>query len=81
MGSMVWIGIGIVAGLALTVAAFLASRDRDPITGEQLFQLGVIFSGAGVALFTTIGVSGAALFVLGLVYMGIGLTRRDSRRL
>ena len=76
MWPVVWIGVGAVTGVALVVVALRVSRDRDPITGEQLFQLGVVFAGAGVALLSTIGVAGSALFLLGLAYMGIGATRR-----
>jgi hypothetical protein len=77
MWPALWIGLGIVAGLALTIAAFRVSRDRDPITGEQLFQLGIIFVGTGVALMTTIGAPGLAMLALGVIYMGIGATRRN----
>lgn len=81
MWPAVWVGVGVLVGLALTFAAFRASRHRDPITGEQIFQLGVIFCGTGVALATTIGPTGFAVLGLGIVYMGIGATRRDSSRL
>ena len=81
MWPAVWIGIGVLAGLGLTAAVFRASRHRDPITGEQIFQLGVIFTGTGVALATTIGGTGIAILALGIIYMAIGATRRDSSRL
>ena len=75
-----WVAIGIgvlvVAALALTVAAIRASRDRDPITAEQIFQLGVIFTGTGIALATTIGPSGLGILGLGVVYMVLGAVRR-----
>lgn len=76
MWPAVWIGVGTLVGVGLTVAAFRVSRDRDPITGEQLFQLGFVFAGTGVALATTVGVAGLGLLALGVIYMGVGATRR-----
>lgn len=76
MWVMIGIGVLVVAAVALTVAAYRASSDRDPITAEQIFQLGVIFTGTGVALSTTIGPSGLGVLGLGVVYMVLGAVRR-----
>ena len=79
-----WIVIGIAVGL-VTVAIVLAvatrrgmSTGREMMTGEQMFVFGVIYTGAGVALVTSIGPAMIGVLALGIVFMGIGARRRHE---
>ncbi len=87
---MPWVVVGLVIGLVAVgvgIAAVLVVRRRDPdlaesrMTGDQLFMLGVIFTGTGVALAVSIGPHMLGILALGIIYMGMGATmkRRDAK--
>lgn len=84
---MVWMGItvGIATLLLLAVVSlrrrrvFRVGRSVDQgetvDQGDTLFMTGVVFTGAGVAVATTLGTFGYAVMVVGLVLMAIGADR------
>ncbi len=81
-----WVTIGLVVGLvtAATLTALLVRRRRAhpdqvlDMSADELLTLGVVFAGAGVALFATIGVAGIGLLAVGLVFMGMGIQRKRA---
>ena len=83
-----WVVLGIIVGLialvALAVTMWLSSRGeerrRTQMSGDELFTLGVVFTGAGVALFVSIGPAMLGMLALGIVFMLIGAQRKRSER-
>ncbi|MDJ0792023.1 MAG: hypothetical protein QNJ71_09005 [Acidimicrobiia bacterium] len=83
-----WIVIGLIVGVIAVVALILvvwrASRrdeaEATAMTGDELFTLGVVFTGAGVALFVSIGPAMLGMFALGIVFMVVGAKKRRSER-
>lgn len=84
-----WVMIGIlVALLAVGIAAgvVLTIRRRSPeqpvaaeLTPEQWTALGVVFFGAGVAMWLTLGPAMIGMTAMGLIFMGVGIrANRDS---
>lgn len=81
-----WVTIGIVVGLVTAgiLTALLVRRRRAhpdqvlDMSADELLTLGVVFAGAGVALFATIGVAGIGLLAVGLVFMGMGIQRKRA---
>lgn len=77
---MPWVVVALVIGLvavAVGLTAVFVARRRAPgsapeMTGDQLFTLGIIFTGTGVALATTIGPEMIGIMALGIVYMVMG---------
>ena len=60
------------------VRSAMRDPDRAPVDGDQLFMLGVIFLGAGVALFVSVGPAMLGMPVLGAIFMAVGAQRRRS---
>jgi Ca2+/Na+ antiporter len=85
---MPWVVVALVIGLvavAVGLTALFVARRRDPgsvqeMRGDQLFTLGVIFTGTGVALTVTIGPAMIGIMALGIVYlvMGTWMRRREG---
>jgi uncharacterized membrane protein YadS len=81
-----WVTIGIVVGLVTAgiLTGLLVRRRRAhpdqvlDMSADELLTLGVVFAGAGVALFATIGVAGIGLLAVGLVFMGMGIQRKRA---
>jgi hypothetical protein len=79
-----WILVAVViviaaAAMAIAMRAFVgrdASDSSSTMTGEQWFTLGIVLTGAGVALTTTVGPTMLAMVALGLIYMGIGASKK-----
>ncbi len=76
---MPWIVIGLAIGLvavgvAVAVALVAGRRgtDRPEMSGDQLFTLGVVFTGTGLALALTINLGMLGMMALGIVYMAMG---------
>lgn len=72
------IGVGFVA---IVIVAVLATRDRKArprpeISGDDLFALGVVFVGAGVAMSVTLGPIMVWMIALGVIYMGMGTQKK-----
>lgn len=73
------IGVGFVT---VVIAAVLVTRDfsapqpRSEISGDDLFSLGVVFAGAGVAMAVTLGPIMIWMIALGIIYMAMGTRRR-----
>ncbi|MGI9643525.1 MAG: hypothetical protein ACR2N9_12195 [Acidimicrobiia bacterium] len=72
------IGVGFVA---IVIVAVLATRDRkarpnSDISGDDLFALGVVFVGAGVAMSVTLGPIMVWMIALGVIYMGMGTQKK-----
>jgi hypothetical protein len=84
----VWVVAGLsIALIAAGVAVVVVIRRRlsgdSPSTpaasADQWFALGVIFTGAGVALTATLGPFMIWMIALGVVYLGMGARmRRDG---
>ena len=83
-----WIVVGLIVGLIAVVALMLvvwreSRRDEaeaTEMTGDELFTLGVVFTGAGVSLFVSVGPAMLGMFALGIVFMVLGARRRRSER-
>lgn len=81
-----WIVLGLIVGLIAVVSLgaviWRASRREHPartdMTGEELFTLGVVFTGAGVALSISIGPAMIGMLALGLVFMVLGARKRRN---
>ena len=79
-----WIMLGLIVGLiavaSLAVIIWLASRREHPsraeMTGEELFTLGVVFTGAGVALSVSVGPAMVGMLAVGIVFMVLGARKR-----
>lgn len=77
-----WIVIGVAIGLVgVVVVVLVAARrsmsvERQVVTGDQLFWLGVIYTATGVTLVSTIGPGMIGILALGIVFMGMGANRR-----
>lgn len=72
------ISVLVLLGLVLLVAA--RRRGEGPIDDpDPLFVTGIALSGAGAALFATIGVTGAAILTVGVVLMAVGIMRTRNR--
>ena len=76
---MRWVLVALVLGLiAAGVALFavIVARRRHPettpMTGDQLIALGVIFTGAGVALTISAGPYMLGMLALGIIYLAMG---------
>jgi hypothetical protein len=92
--TLVWvfISVGAIAGIALTVALIVANRSRSGAVGSPSGQsdevmspdvwisLGTVFTGAGVALWLTIGPAMLGMFVLGMVYLVIGIRKQREAK-
>lgn len=82
---MIWLGLAVglvtIGLLTLTVAV----RHRSTTEGhtvddaDPLFVTGIVISGAGVALATTLGGFMYAMVIVGLIVMAVG-ARRTRRR-
>jgi hypothetical protein len=88
-----WVVIGLALGLAIVGAllvAVLITRHKykatpqraSEISGDQMLSLGVIFTGAGVALTASLGPPMIVMIALGIIYMVMGsrMKRRESGR-
>lgn len=87
---MVWIGIGIGAGVVATVALLvLAARrkayrlespdDQQIDDVDPLFATGIALAGVGVALALTIGPFMYLMFIVGMILMAFGAYRTRNR--
>ena len=78
------IGIGLIAGLVAIVVVIAFSR-RDPkrpqaeLAGDEMFNLGIVFTGAGVALWVSVGPSMIGIFALGLIFMVMGARKKREQ--
>lgn len=78
-----WVAIALIVGLVAiggVVLAVLIGRRREAeggnvgteMTGDQWMSLGVIFTGAGVALTITLGPFMIWMIGIGVIYLGMG---------
>jgi len=73
--------IGVVF-VVVVIGAVVMTRDRSApqtrseLSGDDLFSLGVVFAGAGVAMSLTLGPFMIWMFALGIIYMAMGTRRR-----
>lgn len=74
------LGVGFVV---IVIVAVLATRERSAapaptseVSGDDLFALGVVFSGAGVAMAVTLGPFMVWMVALGVVYMAMGTAKK-----
>lgn len=83
-----WIAFGV--GLTLVVVLIVLvvvigvrrrQPDRSPkeMSGDEMFNLGVVFTGAGVALFVSVGPSMIGLLALGLIFMATGARKKREQ--
>jgi hypothetical protein len=87
--AMPWVVIGLLVGLVAVgagIGAVLVARRRGPnehpeMTGDQLFTLGVIFTGTGIALGVAVNPGMLGIMMLGIIYMAMGaqMKRREDR--
>lgn len=85
---MPWVLLGLVLGLiavAVGLGTVFVVRRRDPalreaMSGDQMFTLGVIFTGTGIALSVSIGPHMLGIMALGIIYMGIGAAMKRRER-
>ena len=72
----------VVIGILLAVVGIRALREeeRKPTEPDEMFTLGVVFLGAGIALFVTIGPAMLGLPVLGGIFMAVGARRMRENR-
>ena len=83
-----WIVIGLIVGLiaAVVVGLLMVTMRRDPgepkqeMTGDEMFTLGVVFTGAGVALFVSVGPAMLGMFVLGIIFMVMGARKKRDEQ-
>lgn len=90
--TLVWIliSLGVVVGITLIVALVVANRSPssagggpvveagDGMSPETWVSLGTVFTGAGVALWLTVGPPMIGMVALGIVYFVIGITKRRA---
>jgi hypothetical protein len=77
---MIWLGIGLgVAVLALLVIVVAVRRRGEQVDGiddvDPLFTTGIVLTGAGVALATTLGPLMYGMMTIGLIVMAVGANR------
>lgn len=78
---MIWLGVAVgVAAIALLVVTAVQRRRRvsdgrsvDDV--DPLFTSGIVLTGAGAALVTTLGGVMYGVMIVGLVFMAIGANR------
>ena len=81
---VVWIliAIGAAAGIILSISLLIKRRRSDgqsapvDMTGDQWLALGVVFLGAGVALWISTGPAMLGMVALGIIYIGMGVTKK-----
>jgi hypothetical protein len=78
-----WVFIAVGIGLvAVVIAAVLVTRETrnatspTEISPEDLFSLGVVFTGAGVAMTATLGSFMVWMIGLGVIYMAMGTQKK-----
>lgn len=83
---LVGVGLGLLLTIGLVVFAMLRRRNLGATAPEEMsadrwFALGVVFTGAGVALMASIGPQMAFMLAIGLIYMVIGarMKRRQPK--
>jgi len=78
---MIWLGVTAgVAAIALLLVIAVQHRHRPPTARtvndvDPLFTTGIVLTGAGVALATTLGGFMYGVMIVGLVCMAIGANR------
>lgn len=78
---MIWLGVAVgVAAIALLVATAVrrrrrASDGRSVDDVDPLFTTGIVLTGTGVALATTLGGFMYGVMIVGLVFMAVGANR------
>jgi hypothetical protein len=78
---MIWLGVAVgVAAIALLVVTAMqrrrrASDGRSVDDVDPLFTTGIVLTGAGVALATTLGDFMYGVMIVGLIAMAIGANR------
>ena len=78
---MIWMGVAVgVAAIALLVATAVqrrrrASEGRSVDDVDPLFTTGIVLTGTGVALATTLGGFMYGVMIVGLVFMAVGANR------
>jgi len=75
---LVGIGVGLLATIGLGVLVMVRRRKTgataaQEMSGDQWLSMGVVFTGAGIALMLTIGPLMAFMVAIGVIYMAIGL--------
>jgi uncharacterized membrane protein len=90
--TLVWIliSVGVVVGITLIVALIVANRSPSGVGGGPLVEsddgmspdawvsLGTVFTGAGVALWLTIGPAMLGMVALGIAYFVIGIMKKRA---
>jgi len=74
---LVAVGVLLVIFLGIFIWKYRKGDHQNP-SYKSLFQMGIIFTGAGIPMMVTLGPTGSPLFILGLVYIAIGLANRDK---
>ena len=78
---MRWLGVAVgVAAIAVLLVIAVQHRHRPPAGRtvddvDRLFATGIVLTGAGVALATTLGGFMYGVMIVGLVLMAIGANR------
>jgi len=68
--------VAVVIGAVLVTRDRSASQPRSEISGDDLFSLGVVFIGAGVAMSVTLGPFMIWMFALGIIYIVMGTQKK-----
>ena len=79
LGIVIVVAILVVLALvAVGIGATVRRTDRPEPDPDDIFMLGVIFLGAGIALFVSVGPAMIGMPVLGAIFMAIGAQRKRA---
>ena len=82
---MIWLGVAVgVAAIALLLVIAVQHRDRSSAGRtaddvDPLVTTGIVLTGVGVALATTLGGFLYGVMIVGLIFMAIGANRTRHR--
>lgn len=82
LGIVIWVMASIVVLAVIGVVALIVTRRDVPsrrMDPDEMFMLGVIFLGSGIALFVTIGPAMLGLPVMGAIFMIAGTLQKRTR--
>ena len=88
VGGTMWIVIGLIIGLIAVVATgvlvYMMRSDpgesKKEMTGDEMFMLGVVFTGSGVALFVSVGPAMLGMLALGIIFMATGAKKKRDEQ-
>lgn len=81
------LSVGMLALVTLGVVLWMSNRGDDAgargtssreMSGDEMFTLGVVFAGAGVALSVSLGPAMIGMFAIGIVFMVLGIRKKRS---